>query len=206
MEKQCSICKGSFPATTEYFYKNKSNKKDGLHPYCKKCASEKSKKYQKDNLEWRKNYSKKDYRKKEQYYKNKAKKWHDLNTEKHKQQQKDWRVENKDKIKEYTENRNLHKDHDINEYDLNKLYEYANYSCMYCGMTEEDSLEVYGQKLHKDHAYNYGSDGIDNCVLACKGCNSSKRDRDWDEWYTPELNKFSKGRYEAIENWLEIWI
>jgi hypothetical protein len=34
--KTCAKCKIEFPATTEYFYKNKQNK-DGLYSYCKKC-------------------------------------------------------------------------------------------------------------------------------------------------------------------------
>jgi hypothetical protein len=49
--KTCSICKNSFPATKEYFYENKSNKKDGLFPYCKKCTSEKSTDWYNENID-----------------------------------------------------------------------------------------------------------------------------------------------------------
>ena len=36
MKKICTSCKQPFPATAEYFYKDKS-RRDKLHPYCKKC-------------------------------------------------------------------------------------------------------------------------------------------------------------------------
>ena len=39
------------PATSEFFYKNKSNKTDGLYPYCKRCAIIKSGKWNKENPE-----------------------------------------------------------------------------------------------------------------------------------------------------------
>lgn len=37
--KTCSKCNKEYPATTEYFYKNKASK-DGLHCYCKNCQKE----------------------------------------------------------------------------------------------------------------------------------------------------------------------
>ena len=47
--KKCSICEDELPTTKEYFYENKSNKVDGLFPYCKRCSSLKSQNWQKDN-------------------------------------------------------------------------------------------------------------------------------------------------------------
>jgi hypothetical protein len=49
--KQCTICLEEYPRTAEYFYVNKSNKTDGLYPYCKTCASKKSRKWEKENVE-----------------------------------------------------------------------------------------------------------------------------------------------------------
>lgn len=54
--KKCSRniseeCLGWYPATLEYFYKNKSNKTDGLNPYCKKCAIKKQKYHNSKNSE-----------------------------------------------------------------------------------------------------------------------------------------------------------
>jgi hypothetical protein len=49
IEKQCSICEKWFPDTEDYFYH--SFKTDILFPYCKKCSSQKSAKWRKDNVE-----------------------------------------------------------------------------------------------------------------------------------------------------------
>ena len=38
--KQCPICKEWWPADTEFFYKA-SDRKDGLHSYCRACFLEK---------------------------------------------------------------------------------------------------------------------------------------------------------------------
>ena len=49
------VCKGIcgewYPMSNEYFYKNKSNKTDGYHTYCKVCASKKSRQWEIDNPE-----------------------------------------------------------------------------------------------------------------------------------------------------------
>lgn len=71
--KKCSRCKFDFPATSEYFYRNK-NKKDGLYSICKKCYKEKHIKY-KDSAKkyyanWRKNNEEELKIKKKQYYLN----------------------------------------------------------------------------------------------------------------------------------------
>jgi 5-methylcytosine-specific restriction endonuclease McrA len=69
-------------------------------------------------------------------------------------------------------------------------------------MSEEDAIKKYKNRLHRDHAYNEGSNKIDNCVLACKGCNDSKRKKDWDEWYTEDNKRFSQERFDKIVEWL----
>jgi hypothetical protein len=60
-EKQCSICKEKFPATTEYFYAHKTSG-DGLQTRCKSCYKKIALKYTKDNPEKVKE-SKEKYRK-----------------------------------------------------------------------------------------------------------------------------------------------
>jgi 5-methylcytosine-specific restriction endonuclease McrA len=73
---------------------------------------------------------------------------------------------------------------------------------MYCGMTEVEAKQKFNERLHRDHAYNNGSNEIDNCILACKSCNCTKHKRDWDEWYTSELEFYSEERKNKIEQWL----
>ena len=119
-----------------------------------------------------------------------------------KEYNKEWRRLNKDKIKQYNLERS-HKSHDITNEELLELYDYADHSCMYCGRSENEALEIYNQKLHKDHAYNEGSNGIDNCILACKGCNCRKHTKDWDEWYTEDNPLYDETRFWKITKWLE---
>ena len=197
LEKKCRICENWFICTEEYFYKNKSNKSDGLHTYCKKCASIKAQQWQADNPErWHFN--------KFNFFKTKKFRiWSDKNNKAMREFQSEWRRNNKDKCKEYQNKRKMHKTHNITDDELNILYEYANYACMYCGMSEEKARGIYSEKLHKDHAYNNGSDGIENCVLCCKGCNSSKHTLNWDEWYTTDNKRYAEERYEKIKQWLE---
>lgn len=99
----------------------------------------------------------------------------------------------------------MHKQHKISKQELAILYNYANNSCMYCGISEAKAKELYRQKLHKDHAVNEGSNKIDNCILACKSCNSSKHKMNWDEWYIPENPIYNIERYNKIRNWLNNW-
>jgi len=49
--KQCTKCLGWYPKTTDYFYENKTNKTDGLFPYCKKCSGEKAQNWQDENID-----------------------------------------------------------------------------------------------------------------------------------------------------------
>ncbi|RNB59425.1 hypothetical protein EDM57_04595 [Brevibacillus gelatini] len=201
--KLCNKCGDWFPSTDEYFYRNKSNSIDGLHPSCKQCAIIKSIIRQNENPEAIKAYAKENYRNKVQYYKDKFNRWVNNNPERIKQLTKDWRQNNREKLKEYRIERELHKKHDISDEELNELYAYCNSSCMYCGITEEESVEKYGHKLHKDHAINDGSNGIENCILACKSCNSSKRNKDWDVWFTTENPKYTQERFVKIKEWLD---
>jgi hypothetical protein len=200
LHKQCSICKNWFPCTEEFFYTNKTNKNDGLKPYCKEC--EKNKNYERILN----NYS--DFK---LYYKKytqgeKHKKYRQKNHEMMKDWLAEWRRQNPDKCKEYRDSRKMHKDHEITEEELKVLYDYADSKCMYCGITEKQAIKKYKQKLHKDHAYNNGSNRIDNCVLACKGCNSDKHDKDWNEWFTSDNPRYTVERYNAIKEWLEMFI
>jgi len=57
--KKCTRCKETFPATLEYFYKNKKCR-DELSSWCKKCSQEYTKKWMDSKTpKERKNYQKK---------------------------------------------------------------------------------------------------------------------------------------------------
>lgn len=199
-KKECSIC-GIEKELNEYYGQKKKNK-DGEEyiyypPYCKKCTSKKAYQWISENRE---QFEINRYKYRE------TQKYRDRVTamnEKLKDYNKQWRQENAEYLRDYNRERVLHKEHDITDDELSVLYEYCNSSCMYCGMSEEEAKEKYNNVLHRDHAINDGSNGIDNCVLACKGCNVSKWNRDWDVWYTPDNPKYTYERYILIEEWLE---
>lgn len=195
---KCNQC-GLDKDINDYYTEEKTNK-DGIiytyiNPKCKQCVKDNINKWRKDNPEQTKEQVKK-YRQKESFHVS-CKATH----ERSKEREKLWRKNNKDKLKEYNENK-MHKKHNINKEELDNLYIFADYSCMYCGISESDSMIKYGERLHKDHAINNGSNGIDNCILACKGCNSWKHTRDWDEWYTPDKSIYTQERFDKIKLWI----
>jgi len=199
LEKQCKKCLETFPSTSEFFYKHKSSR-DGLFSSCKECSREYSANWKKENeTKWREYYKERDAR---EHYK--AKRLERNREDRKSGKYLEWQRNNKDKIKTYREKRQSHKNHDISNEELAILYDYANSSCMYCGISETEAKAKYNNNLHKDHAYNNGSDGIDNCVLACKGCNSIKHNKDWDEWFISS-EVYDEIRYDVIASWLQMW-
>lgn len=198
LEKNCNICNEWLPCTEDYFHKSPSNKTDGLYPYCKKCASKKAIK------QWKDDPIKHEENRKRHHQTKKFKKWMRKNQEDMKDYRVQYRKENKDKIHMYNKKRSEHKKHNIPKKQLEVLYNYANNSCMYCGLTEKESKLKFKEKLHKDHAINEGNNTIDNCILACKSCNSEKHKTDWNIWYNPENPKYTEERYNNIKQWLEV--
>ena len=82
--------------------------------------------------------------------------------------------------------------------------------CVYCGATSGLSTDhiVPVSRAGVDPRIAVLLDSSDNCVCACKSCNSSKGDRDVFEWYGPErlddipklvLSKFLKLAYRIHE-------
>ena len=68
--------------------------------------------------------------------------------------------------------------HDLLEFNVAKIKE--NNYCWYCGKEMEPS------KLTKDHVFprsKGGANDMDNIIMVCKECNSSKGNMDLFEWY-----------------------
>ena len=68
--------------------------------------------------------------------------------------------------------------HDLLEYNVRKIQQ--NDYCWYCGKVMEPN------KLTKDHVFpriKGGDNDMDNIIMVCKSCNSSKGDTDLFEWY-----------------------
>jgi len=115
--KICTKCGVEYPATTEFFYRDKY-KKSGLIGQCKKCKSEYEKEYNKKNKEkrnkssknWRENNKEKKKEIDRKYYENNKEKikkyqkeYREKNIDKIRKQDKIYRENNKEKIREYRE-------------------------------------------------------------------------------------------------------
>lgn len=188
-----------FPMTTEYYYKNIKNGSDGFYPECKKCSVRKSVKW------WENNKERYEINRKRYHKTDKFKEWHKRNNEQQKDKRKEWFEKNPNKNSEYQARRKQHKQHDITENEWIDCKEFFNNSCAYCGMSEKESLVIYNQRLHKDHAMNEGSNGIDNCLAACKGCNCKKHKEDWYDWYAENNKIFNQERFDKICLWLSLF-
>lgn len=86
-QKQCMKCGGEYPATTEYFYRDKG-RKDGLKSLCKGCAKIAKKRWYDANRDYAIEYSSQ---------------WVKDNYEHVLEQHRDWRKRNPDKCNEYNE-------------------------------------------------------------------------------------------------------
>jgi hypothetical protein len=82
--------------------------------------------------------------------------------------------------------------------------------CIYCGVTENLTMDhiIPASRAGVDPRVKGLLESADNCVLACKSCNSSKSDRDIFEWYGKErideipklvISKFLKLSYQLHE-------
>ena len=221
-EKQCKNCFEWFEINENNFGRDRSNK-DGFNMLCKTCFRKHNQQYyqetrdvqlEKSKQRWRDNREELNAQFLEYYYNNKdkyyinRKNYTEENLEKLQEVQKDWRHNNKDKLKGYVTEREQHKKHEISEPEWKDCKKYFGYKCAYCGIDEETHKELYGEQLHKDHAYNEGSNNLTNCVPGCKSCNSKKRDLDFDIWYTKDNPRFEDGFYKEenfkrIVKWLE---
>jgi 5-methylcytosine-specific restriction endonuclease McrA len=188
--KTCGTCKKEFPASTEYFSKNKPGLY-GLHSICKECRSKKAREWREANPE--------------RHAKN-SRDWQRNNPEKTREKSKRYRVRHPKKILEYAErHRKSHREY-YREYarkyrlenpewsyqtglirrarkvaagghhtysDVKKKYETQGKRCYWCG------CELNGT-YHADHYIPLsrgGSNAIENIVIACPACNLSKKDR-----------------------------
>lgn len=197
--KICSIC--SKEKDINDFYKQnkvdaKGKKYIYYNPECKECSKERSTRWNKKNFKRRRELRIK-------YYK--EGKWIEKDKLSSKRQREngyflEWSRKNKDKLKIYAERR-AHKNHKISNNEWEECKKYFNYSCAYCGMTEKEHKKIYNQQLHKEHVDHEGANDLSNCVPSCKSCNSSKWDKNLDEWYSKN-DKFIYEKYHKIIQWI----
>lgn len=195
--KICSMCKEWKPSTEEYFYKNKSNKTDGLHPWCKKCAVKRNTEGR--DLDRANELNKHYYRTRE---KTRQIRKRVMDERRVNGQYREWQRNNPEKIKSYNLKRSKNKTHVISEFEWEYCKSYFNYECAYCGMTEKIHKEMHNQQLHREHVVHEGANDLSNCIPACRSCNSAKHVFTLEEWYSEQNINYTEFRYNKINKWL----
>jgi len=191
----------------EYFYKDK-NTPDKLSSWCKECRKEYQRNYKQEHKEYC-NIQDMEYynNNKDRYYIN-SKRYKEEHHEEVTAKEQIWADNNRDKMNGYVRDRNQHKEHKISEKERLDCLAYFNNSCAYCNISETKHKKLYNERLHKEHAYNNGSNNVTNCIPGCKSCNGKKRGKDFNEWYIPYNPRFEEGfykqeNYDKIVKWLE---
>jgi len=198
--KECSICHLPFPRNKDYFYENKSNKSDGLYPFCKSCCIKKSRKWRIENL------TKEDL--------SEINRVQNSRPERKVRNQKCWTArriagypkeyydKNKEKFENYRNKWNQ-KRHTISKKEWTLCKEYFRNSCAYCGLVIENHRKLYNQDFHREHVDDDGASDLSNCVPSCKNCNSQKWKFELDIWYNKENVNFKIERYNRISKWIQ---
>lgn len=96
----------------------------------------------------------------------------------------------------------MNKNHDITKKEWESCLKYFNHSCAYCGILNNEAKKKYNNYLHKEHVDHNGSNKIDNCVPACKSCNSKKWEFTLEEWYSEDNENFTYERLDKIKKWI----
>lgn len=211
--KKCTTHKNYFPEEDEwmpcnkkYFYVNKKNSLDGLHPECKKCTKAKMGTWRKNNVNKYRRYNRNAYR---------QNKWGIQESVKARTNQrniegkyKEWLKSEigKQKSKEYNKKRR-NKNHVIYETEWKSCKKFFNNSCAYCGLHISKHFHIRKgilklQDLHKEHVIDDGKNDLRNCIPACESCNSSKNTKTINKWYNINNPNYTYERYLKIYQWL----
>jgi 5-methylcytosine-specific restriction endonuclease McrA len=210
--KKCTNpdCEHPFkPATSDFFYEyNYYNKKLGHHkrlkPECKDCSIKRSLRDRHKDIEKTRERDRVQYYKRRDTELPRMRQGYWNNKEDRLTYHKNWRQTEHGKqiMREHSRFKWMHGLHKISESDWEFIKEYFDWSCAYCGLTDIESKIIYNQYLHKDHVYHDGSNEIDNCVPACRHCNTSKHNRDLLEWYSEDKPYYSKERLDKVTKWV----
>lgn len=221
LTKVCTKCGKEKEATKENF-QGHAQGLYGLRPDCKECCSARKKGYVKSHPGYRNEYLRQ-YRQdneekvkegKRQYLENNRAKVNEhfkqlrttepyqermreyVKSRQHEisQKRKAWEKENKVKLTMYGQKRKAQKKQllsSLTEAQWEYIKTEFNHKCAYCGM---------GGDLAQEHFIPLSKGGeytVNNIIPSCRHCNSSKKNRDFFEWY-PKYNKYSKRREQKL--------
>lgn len=101
-------------------------------------------------------------------------------------------------------NKKIHLRNDLSIKQWLETKRYFNNSCAYCGMSEEAHLLSYNEQLHQEHIVSVNNGGgytKHNIIPSCKGCNSSKHNKELVDWYL-DYEYYNSKRLEKIINYI----
>jgi len=192
--KICTVCTAERDIND---FGNDNRNKDGKKSRCRKCESKITSKWKRERkYEYDPVYFKEWHRKNPDY----RRKIYERNKEIEKANNKRWRNNNKDKVKlKVNRRRQLEKNlpYNYSEPDWRQTLKYFSNSCCYCG-TKGD--------LEQDHFIPLAKGGAfikSNIVPACRHCNSSKKDKLFEEWY-PSKEYYNASREERIYKFIGV--
>lgn len=166
---------------------------------CKECILEKCREYREANPE----KFRESWKRSEQRPERRQKQLEKAKTPQMREKQKQWRKNNADKLRGYCHKRRAMKENlvnDLTEEQWQFALEFFGHSCAYCGKSEEENREESGWALEREHVVPLTKGGgytATNIIPACRKCNGSKFNSDFDEWY-PQQDFFSQERYDRI--------
>jgi len=100
-----------------------------------------------------------------------------------------WRQTHPDRCRIYS---SMHRNHAVNKEEKESMLSVFKYKCAYCGMTQEDHLIKYHEKLHNDHVDPNGKNDLSNC---------SKHTKDMETWFR-EQPFFTEEKLNKIKWWI----
>ena len=221
--KICTKCMGVFPATREYFHKNLHGAY-GLTKTCKQCSKkyhskrylskrdeilEKCRVYRLENREFTLESSRKSYLKHRESKLNYGKEYRNKNKDKElARRRKYYNTERGRELINFSAkiwtawrrktSKTLKKDFTL--MDWNNCLNYFNNKCVYCGVSTD--------KLAIDHLIpisNFGETIKTNIVPSCKSCNSSKKNHEFESWYTKQ-QFYDEDRKQNILKFISIGV
>lgn len=226
--RECTRCKGWFPATSDYFHKNNAIK-DGFCINCKDCERERKKGKQNYNAEYQRKYhelnrekintqardrrnaniEKERAKKKEYYLKNKEtilakhrEKWH--NDPEYRQKQNEWKSKHRKTEKGRQISKNAKHRRKARQRGLDHSLTFEQWEKIKSQFDFKCAYCGCEGELTRDHfvpLINGGEFSINNIIPACKHCNDSKYAKDFFEWY-PQYEFYSPFREKRIIQFL----
>lgn len=228
--KTCTGCKKEFPATTDYFQKQKQSK-DGLSWRCKQCL----KVYEKRRY-W-KHRDKRLNEVKEYYQENKEKvleyqsQYYKENKEMVNKRNKVYRIKHREKLTEYSREyyqkhklqhlirarkyRKTPKGRQVERSSWQRKRKDLKNSIKTLTLEDWENTLAYfnhecaycgisNEPLQQEHVIPLIKGGHytkQNIIPACKSCNASKCDNDLEVWF-PKRESYTKQRLERIHKWI----